>query len=133
MGGELMQDVTAMAVVEAWHDALNREDSVRVVDLSDPNIEIVGPRGSGYGRALLREWLNHARVQLEIQKRFVAGDTVVVAQRGIWHSPETGQSLGEANVASVFRVKDGRVAYYARYDALEDALLRAGLSESDEG
>ncbi|MBV9773507.1 MAG: nuclear transport factor 2 family protein [Gemmatimonadetes bacterium] len=126
-----MSSRSPAAVVADWQDALNREDHDTVLRLSDPDIEIVGPRGSGFGLDLLRQWLGHTRVQLHPQRVFARDDTVVVAQHGVWRSPETGAVAGEADVASVFRIRESRVAYYARYDTLADALLHARLGEAD--
>jgi antitoxin (DNA-binding transcriptional repressor) of toxin-antitoxin stability system len=122
----------SLDVVRAWLNAVNSRDYELVIERSDPDIEIVGPRGSGYGHQLLRDWLDHARLSLETLRAFARGDTVVVAQRGIWRSVETGEVIGEADVASLFRVEGGRVAQYARYDSLAEALKQAGLDYADE-
>lgn len=111
-----MHETSPVAVVRAWHDALNRADGAAVVALSDPDIEIVGPRGSGFGLDLLRRWLDHARVSLHPRRTFLDGDTVVVQEEAVWRSPETGAEVGRAEVASIFRVRDGRVSYYRRCD-----------------
>lgn len=126
-----MHDPSPAAVVLAWQEALNREDHATVLALSDPDIEIVGPRGSGSGIGLLRQWLGHARVQLHPRRTFARGDAVVAEQRAVWRSPESGEQTGEAEVASVFRVAAGRVSYYARFDGLPDALAHAGMNEAD--
>lgn len=127
-----MTSETPTAVVQAWQEAVNDRNPDRVLQLSDPNIEIVGPRGSGYGHQLLRDWMGHARVHLDPLRTFAREDRVVVAQRGQWRSPETGELIGEADVASIFQVRDGRVVKYARHDSLEEALREAGLDAADE-
>jgi hypothetical protein len=119
-------------VVRLWLDAVNQRDVERVLELSDTHIEIAGPRGTGHGHALLLDWLNHARISLESLRTFSKGDSVVATQHGIWRSPETGAVIGEAEVASHFRVADGRVIRYARYDSLDVALEQARLTCSDE-
>ena len=48
------------AVVMAWQQAANASDIDRLLALSGPEIEIVGPRGSGRGHQLLRDWLARA-------------------------------------------------------------------------
>ena len=63
---------------------------------------------------------------------FARGDTVVGAQRGVWRAPDSGAVAGAADIASVFRVGNGRVTRVARFDELEDALAAAGLGETDE-
>jgi hypothetical protein len=63
---------------------------------------------------------------------FERDDVVVVAQHGIWRSVNTGDMMGEANIASRFQISDGRVVQYARYDTLHEALAEAGLTDADE-
>lgn len=127
-----MQDKTSVRVVMAWQDAVNRQDSTRLTELSDPQIAIVGPRGSAYGHQVLREWLERAGVRLVTQRVFARDDVVVVAQHGVWRSAQTDGMPGEADVASVFRVRGQHVVEYARYDTLNEALIQAGLTEADE-
>jgi hypothetical protein len=119
------------AIAQAWQDAVNERDIDRLLELSDPEIEVVGPRGSGYGHQLLRDWLGRAGLSLTTQRVFARGDAVVMAQRGVWRSIETGDVTGEADVASRFRVDRGRVAVFGRYDDLDAALGAAGLSHAD--
>jgi ketosteroid isomerase-like protein len=49
--------VDALAIAQQWQDATNTRDVERLLELSAPDIEIVGPRGSGHGHQLLRNWL----------------------------------------------------------------------------
>lgn len=122
----------SLDAARAWLNAVNHREVDLALQRSDPEIEIVGPRGSGRGHALLREWMGNARVHLETRRTFCRGDAVVVSQRGTWRSPETGEVTGEAEVASRFRVAGGRVALYARHDSLDAALAEAGLGPADE-
>jgi hypothetical protein len=111
---------------------VNSQDADGLLALSDANIEITGPRGAAYGHQLLRDWLGRAGLSLTTLRTFARGDTVVVAQRGVWRSIETGKVQGEADVASSFHVVSGRVTQFARYDDLETALAQAGLGQADE-
>lgn len=127
-----MEPNAALAVVRAWQDAANAPDLDRLVALSDPEIEVVGPRGAGRGHQLLRDWLGRAGLTLTTRQAFARGNAVVLAQHGVWRSPETGAVVGEADLASRFRVDDGRVVQFARHDDLEAALRDAGLIPADE-
>ena len=127
-----MQRESPLAIVQAWQDAANAQDVERLLELSDPDIEVIGPRGSGRGHQLLRDWLGRAGLSLETRRVFVGGDAVVLAQHGVWRSVETGEVTGEADVASRFRVNGRRVAQFARHDSLDAALAEAGLDYSDE-
>ena len=127
-----MQPEQALAVVRAWLEAVNCQDADRLVALSDPDIEILGPRGTGRGHRLLCDWLCRAGLTLETRRTFVKGSVVVVAQHGAWRSPESGEVTGEADVASLFRVAGQRVVQFARYDTLDQALRAAGLHPQEE-
>ncbi len=41
-----MQHGDPVALVQAWQEAANRQNVDRLLEISDPNIEMVGPRGS---------------------------------------------------------------------------------------
>lgn len=116
-------------IVRAWLAALNAADAERLVELSAPDIEIVGPRGSAHGHDVLRAWLARAGARFDAERVFSVGDRVVVEQHGRWQAPD-GQPLGEAKVASRFVVRAARVQLMQRYDNLDEALAHAGLSKS---
>jgi len=118
--------------VQAWQNAANIQDKEQLLELSAPDIEIVGPRGSGYGHELLAAWLARAGLILETKRIFVRGDRVVLAQHGVWRSPKTGEVTGEADLASSFKVSKGVVTQFSRHEKLEEALAQAQLSETDE-
>ena len=120
------------AIVQAWQDAANSQNIDRLIELSAPTIEIVGPRGSGHGHQLLRDWLGRAGLHLTTLRAFAHDNIVVLAQYGVWRSVETGEVAGERNVASRFRVDGQRIVQFARYDNLDIALDEAGLHNSDE-
>ncbi|HWE61922.1 MAG TPA: nuclear transport factor 2 family protein [Chloroflexota bacterium] len=120
------------AVVQDWQEAANAQRIDRLLDLSDPDIEVAGPRGSGYGHQLLRDWIARAGLTLKTLRMFVRGNTVVVEQHGTWRALDTGEITGETTLASVFHVVDGRVVRFARYDDLTMALGACGLSQLDE-
>src|SRR5262245_29150439 len=123
---------TSVSIVQAWQEAVNTQDIERLLELSDPNIEVIGPRGSGYGHSLLRDWLARAGLSFTTLRIFARGHTVVVAQHGVWRSVETGEAIGESDLASRFRVENQRVTQFARYDNLDTALKEAELNDSDE-
>jgi len=126
-----MQQQSAEVIAQAWQDAASNQDVDRLLNLSDLQIEVVGPRGSGYGHQLLRDWVGRAGLSLTTLRVFARDNAVVIAQHGVWRSGETGEITGEADVASHFRVDDGRVVRVARFESLDAALAEAGLSEAD--
>jgi len=126
--------VTAAAVriVHGWHEALNGGDADRLAELSHPDVEVGGPRGSGHGARLLQEWVNRANIRLEPRRFFHRAETVVVEEEAEWRSPDTGEITGSQTVGSVFVVRDGRVARVTRYDDLAGALEVAKVGGSHE-
>ncbi len=127
-----MTPISSFALVQAWQDAANQQNSDRLIELSTPTIEVVGPRGSGHGYQLLREWLNRAGLHLTTLRAFARDNVVVVAQHGVWRSVETGEVTGEQDLASCFRIDGQQVVRFARYETLDAALKEAGLHSSDE-
>ena len=127
-----MPDISAVEVAQAWLQAANGQDIDQLITLSDPGIELVGPRGSGHGHQLLRDWIGRAGLHLETLRVFARGNAVVVAQHGLWRSVETGDVIGEQDVASQFVVEEDRVSRFARHDHLDEALAVAGLTGEDE-
>jgi ketosteroid isomerase-like protein len=113
--------------VKAWHEALNYGEVDRLVELSHPEVEVGGPRGTGQGAQLLREWVDRANIRLEPRRIFHHADTVVVEQWARWHSTDTRQTVG-----SVFVVRDSLITRVVRYLDLAAALDAAHLDESHE-
>lgn len=127
-----MHNLSPFSIVQEWQDAANHQNIDRLVELSSPDIEVIGPRGSGHGYQLLREWLSRAGLHLTTLRAFVHDNYVGVAQHGVWRSVETGEVTGERDLASRFLIDGHRVGQYARYDSLDVALNDAGLHYSDE-
>jgi hypothetical protein len=123
---------SAVWVTQYWVDAANHQNIERLLELSDPNIEIAGPRGATHGHEVLRQWMARAGLTLTTSRVFARDRVVVHEQRGVWRSPATGEIMSEQAVASVFHTAEGRVVRYARYDTLEEALATSDLDAGDE-
>jgi ketosteroid isomerase-like protein len=108
----------AIDVVRAWHTALNAGDIDRLIELSTDDIEVGGPRGVGRGSDLLREWFERAHIRLEMGQIVERGEAIIVEQVATWQTaPDEPQT-----VASLFKLRDGRVASVVRFPSLADAL-----------
>lgn len=119
-------------VVSAWHAALNEGDVDHMVALTHPDVEVGGPRGTARGADVLRDWVRRAGIRLAPRRVFSRQGTVVVEQEAEWRDAGTGAVTGCDTVASVFVVRDGRVARVARYPNLTQALDAAGPDQGDE-
>ena len=121
-----------ITVVQSWQEAANQQNVTAVLELSHPDIEIVGPQGVAQGHQVLKGWISRAGLTLETYQIFAKDAVVVMAQHGTWRSAETNDKESTADVATVFHVVDGKVTYLARYDRLEEALSKANLCLDDE-
>ncbi len=121
-----------IATVRAWHDALNGGDHDALTALMHDDIEFAGPRGSGRGIALVLEWAKRSGIQLEPRRWSQQEDVVAVAQQARWRDPETGAPGEPHAIASVFTLRDGRIARVARYDTLTAALSETGIDDAAE-
>jgi hypothetical protein len=117
--------VGEVEAVLAWHEALNAGDTDRMVALCSDDVEVGGPRGSGQGHQLLREWFARAGISLAAERLYHQPGCVVAEQRAVW--PETKPAI----VATVFSVDGGRIASIVRHDGLGEALAAAGLGDGD--
>lgn len=128
----MSQEVPEVAVVAAWHEALDAGDVDRLAALSHDEIELVGPRGVASGRAVVRDWVGRAGARFEPLRWFHRDGSVVVEQRARWRGEDTGEAGAPIVVATAFRVRDGLVARLARFDDVAAALAAAGLDEATE-
>ena len=127
-----MTTTLAISAVATWHAALADGDPDRIAGVTLPNVEMVGPRGSGLGVALVQEWALRSGIRLEPQRWFARADRVVVEQIARWLNAESG-NLGEPIVlATAFTITDGRISRLARYPDLPTALAASDLTMADE-
>jgi hypothetical protein len=124
-------DCTPTQTVLAWLAGVNAIDPDAALARTAPDVAIVGPRGTNRGRETLRTWLANAGATFETRAVYAGGDAVVVAQRGVWRDGASGKIVGEAEVATRFRVTEGLVSEIQRYDDLTVALRDAGLSRTE--
>jgi ketosteroid isomerase-like protein len=92
------------------------------VSLSTVDVEVGGPRGSTSGVEVLRDWAVRTGIQLTPGRQVALGqDSLAIEQSARWRT-DSGGLTEPQTVASVFRVRDGRVASVIRYADLEAAL-----------
>lgn len=120
-----------MAIVLAWHDALNAGDAERLLALSSSHIEVSGPRGSGEGGAVLRAWLGRAGLQLHPRQLFQRDHTVVVEAEALWKIDGGDDDTEPTVLASVFVVHEGRITSISRHRDLASALDSCGLTGTE--
>jgi hypothetical protein len=120
-----------ISLIAAWHDALNAGDVDRLLSLSSDDVEIVGPRGTGRGSQLLREWVARSGIRLEMRRLFARDSTVIAEELAEWRSTDTGEIVDRQDLATIFHIENGHVSYIDRRPSLSDALDLTGLSDSD--
>ena len=107
-------------------------------ELIDPDVEwVIDPNawmgGTYRGHDGVRQFFGRVaevfdRFQLEVDSFLDAGDAVVALGRTRVHAELSGVTTGQP-LASVFRVRDGRIVAYRSYFEAEEALEAVGLRD----
>jgi hypothetical protein len=120
-------ELLPVSIVERWHNALNAQDFEMLCAVTAADVEVMSASGSRRGPAAFEEWLGFTAEPF----RWFCGPPglVVVEQVGCWSFPPTTM---ERVIASAFRVFNGRVVRYRRFDDLEPALAATSLTDDDE-
>lgn len=119
-------------VVSRWHDAVNRSDLELLAEQLQPDVAIVGPRGSAHGVDMVLAWASRAGITLQPTAWYAAGDEMVVGQEARWRDAASGQ-LGEPfQIGTRFRLRAGLIAHIERHMELSEALAAAGLDAAAE-
>jgi hypothetical protein len=124
-----------LQVVEAWLDAINAGDAAAAAAVCHEQIIVTGPRGQGpMPAAALGEWLERSGFSARPTRWFCGGPAgdpagghglAVVELAARWRG-----SPDDLLVGALFRVTDGRVAEFSRFDnGLGAALAAGGLVE----
>jgi limonene-1,2-epoxide hydrolase len=118
-------------VVFAWEKAVSAADGDGACALSDEDIEVGEPRGSGRGHQVVRDLIaRRSELALELLRTFQRDGIAVIEHRAIWKVGDGSRSA--TVIGTVFKVSGGRVVSVVRYDTLEEALTAAGLSLGSE-
>ena len=120
-----------LELVAAFHAAVNAADTARLLTLVTPDVEVGGPRGSDRGAAVVAGWLARAGITLTPKRVFARDANLVVEQDASWKDAAGGAPGPAQPVASVLRLRDGRIAAIVRYGDLPEALAAAGLTPED--
>ncbi|MDN7243116.1 nuclear transport factor 2 family protein [Planococcus sp. N028] len=112
---------------DAWVDKVNAQDVEGVLEVSDPNIELIGPRGAGFGHDLLVQWMENTGVRLHTITRYAKGPHVVYEQEAVWENQD-----GHVIVYTFMKIKDGKVVGLERFDNIDDAFSTSGLNEENK-
>ncbi len=119
-------------IVKAFHAHLANGDTDAVVALADDAVEVGGPRGTGSGVDLLREWVGRANVTMTPKRWFAKDELVIVEQDAIWLDRNNGEEIGRQEVITTFRIENNKLAGIYRHDDLAASLTLAGLDAGDE-
>jgi ketosteroid isomerase-like protein len=127
--------VTAAEVVRRYVDALNRRDLPAMLELLDPDVELITRRGPKRGYDDVRKWLGEPYAELDVERIIdriqVAGHVVVASGRirHLWR--ESGELGDEAEIAVLAEVENGGIVRVQIFDNEAAALAAAGLPVRD--
>jgi ketosteroid isomerase-like protein len=129
--------VTAAEVVRGYVDALNRRDLPAMLELLDPDVELITRRGPRRGHDSVRKWLGDPYAELDVERVIdrihVVGPTVVASGRirHLWR--ESGQIADETSIAVLARVENDRIVRVQVFDDEASAFAAGGLPAEDAG
>lgn len=112
---------------DRWTDKVNAKDVSAVLEVSDPNIELIGPQGSTSGHDTLAQWVEDSGIHLATIIRYAKGNSVVFEQQGTWENQD-----GQVTVYTFMEIEGSKVTRLARVDSLEEAFGMSGLNEEDK-
>jgi ketosteroid isomerase-like protein len=116
-----------LTVIARWQAAVSAADFEGLRTLSTDDIEIVGSLGPGRGTAFAESWVRKTGIGLQTMRAFPREDVVVVEQTARWPAGADSSEAPERVIATVFTLRDGRIARAVRYENLASALAAAGL------
>jgi ketosteroid isomerase-like protein len=127
--------VTAAQVLRRYVDALNRRDLPAMLELLDPDVELITRRGTRRGHDAVRIWLGEPYAELDVERIIdrvhVAGSTVVASGRvrHLWR--ESGEIGDETTHAWLAYVENDRIVRVQAFDDEASAFAAAGLPAED--
>ncbi|MEU8364037.1 nuclear transport factor 2 family protein [Nonomuraea sp. NPDC048882] len=115
------------AVIGEWHASVNEGDLERSARAVGDPIVVLGPKGAGaITPAQFAEWVERSGITLRPRSWHPVGERLmVVEQDASWPG-----SPASTRVATVFRVRGGKVTAALRLPDLRQALELAGLCEA---
>lgn len=124
-------------LINAWHDAVNSRDlAAATATVTDP-VEVSGPRGVHTITAReFADWIIRSGIRLRPLAAHPVDDvTMVVEQEATWpdHADADAAATPSTPVATLFRIRDGRLATIRRFDSLHEALGAAGGESPQPG
>src|SRR5260221_14398400 len=97
-----MRQSSALDNVLAWQAAVNAQDLNALLEHSAPDIAVVGPRGTGMGHQLLREWLSRARAAPPTPPAILGGETGGLPPSAVLGAAGTGARDRRTTVGTGF-------------------------------
>lgn len=115
------------AAIGEWHASVNEGDLERSARAVGDPIVVLGPKGAGaITPAQFAEWVERSGITLRPRSWHPVGERLmVVEQDASWPG-----SPASTRVATVFRVRGGKVTAALRLPDLRQALELAGLCEA---
>ncbi|HYZ15949.1 MAG TPA: nuclear transport factor 2 family protein [Candidatus Acidoferrum sp.] len=121
-----------LTIIARWQAAVSAADFEGLRALSTDDIEIIGSLGPGRGIAFAEEWVRKTGIGLQTMRAFPqGGDLVVVEQAARWPAGADSAEAPERVIATLYTLRDNRVARAVRYEDLASALAAAGMSPVD--
>jgi ketosteroid isomerase-like protein len=123
-------------VVRSYNQALGAVNVDAMLAFVHEDCEIVSPRGVMRGHESVRAFAARQSYGVRMvpaeQRYFARGETVVVHGTVEWRYVESDELAGRDDGATVWTIRNGRIARLEIHEELGPALASAGLTGADE-
>ena len=126
-----MKNQLNLIVVAKWQQLMNERNVVKILELTEETIEIVGPKGSVCGRQSFVDWIQYAGLTLTTLKSYVNEDKLVLKQHALLKD-DAGQIKKESIVYTYIIMKNGKVASLTYFYNSQEAEESSGISLQNE-
>lgn len=118
---------TGRSIAKQWTSNVNKKDIQAVLNISDPHIELAGPRGAAEGHDMLRKWIEESGIYLQTQNVYAKDNQVILTQKATWENQS-----GHVTIYTFMEIRNGKIYRLGRFDTLDDAFGQCQLSEEDQ-
>ena len=131
-----MPQIEPVDVVRSYNKALGAVDVDAMLAFVHEDCEVVSSRGVMRGHESVRAFAARQSYGVRMvpaeQRYFARGETVVVYGTVEWRYVESDELAGRDDGATVWTVRNGRIARLEICEELAPALASAGLTRADE-
>lgn len=122
-----MKNQLTLIVAAKWQQFMNSRHIEEMLNLTDDQIEFVGPFESGVGHKELAEWIDRSGILLTTLNSNVNEDKLLLKHQARWKSND-GCFMEERLYYTYIIMKNSKIIYIGLFENLHDAEVMSGIS-----